>query len=82
MRPSARIVAHHGNVMAPEFDVDFFSKFSVVLNALDNVAARRHVNRLCLAAGVPLVDSGTAGFLGQVGGFSLILTAPDQISFV
>lgn len=29
--------------------------------------ARRHVNRLCLAAGVPLVESGTAGFLGQVG---------------
>ena len=28
--------------------------------------ARRHVNRLCLAAGVPLVESGTAGFLGQV----------------
>jgi len=25
------------------------------------------VNRLCLAAGVPLVESGTAGFLGQVG---------------
>lgn len=29
--------------------------------------ARRHVNRLCLAAGVPLVESGTAGYLGQVG---------------
>jgi ubiquitin-like 1-activating enzyme E1 B len=26
---------------------------------------RRHVNRLCLAAGVPLVESGTAGYLGQ-----------------
>jgi hypothetical protein len=28
--------------------------------------ARRHVNRLCLAADVPLVESGTTGFLGQV----------------
>ena len=25
----------------------------------------RHVNRLCLAAGVPLVESGTAGYVGQ-----------------
>ena len=28
--------------------------------------ARRHVNKLCLAAGVPLVESGTAGYYGQV----------------
>ena len=38
----------------------------MVLNALDNKAARSHVNRLCLAADVPLVESGTAGYLGQV----------------
>lgn len=30
------------------------------------VDARRHVNKMCLAAGVPLVESGTAGYLGQV----------------
>ena len=29
------------------------------------VAARNHVNRMCLAADVPLVESGTAGYLGQ-----------------
>lgn len=28
--------------------------------------ARRHVNRLCLASGRALVESGTAGYLGQV----------------
>eukprot|EP00879_Flechtneria_rotunda_P021532 GHRR01022694.1.p1 GENE.GHRR01022694.1~~GHRR01022694.1.p1 ORF type:complete len:265 (+),score=73.51 GHRR01022694.1:950-1744(+) len=28
--------------------------------------ARRHVNRLCVAAGIPLVESGTAGYVGQV----------------
>lgn len=38
----------------------------MVLNGLDNLDARRHVNRLCLAAEVPLVESGTTGFLGQV----------------
>lgn len=28
--------------------------------------ARRHMNRLCQAAGVPLMESGTSGYLGQV----------------
>ena len=28
--------------------------------------ARNHVNRMCLAADIPLVESGTAGYLGQV----------------
>lgn len=27
--------------------------------------ARRHVNQMCLAAGVPLVESGTEGYEGQ-----------------
>lgn len=52
--------------MSPEFNQDYFKQFDIVLNALDNLAARRHVNRLCLAAGIPLVESGTEGFLGQV----------------
>ncbi|KAG1655429.1 SUMO-activating enzyme subunit 2 [Nymphon striatum] len=29
-------------------------------------SARNHVNRMCLAAEVPLVESGTSGYLGQV----------------
>uniref|UniRef100_A0A8C7VBC2 SUMO-activating enzyme subunit 2 n=1 Tax=Oncorhynchus mykiss TaxID=8022 RepID=A0A8C7VBC2_ONCMY len=28
--------------------------------------ARNHVNRMCLAADIPLIESGTAGYLGQV----------------
>jgi len=28
--------------------------------------ARRHVNKMCMASKVPLVESGTAGYLGQV----------------
>ncbi|XP_024367489.1 SUMO-activating enzyme subunit 2 [Physcomitrium patens] len=65
-RPGVEIVAHHANVKNQEFDIDFFKQFSVVLNGLDNLDARRHVNRMCLAAGVPLVESGTTGYLGQV----------------
>lgn len=49
-----------------QYKVSFFQKFDLVMNALDNRAARSHVNRMCLAANVPLVESGTAGYLGQV----------------
>lgn len=65
-RPHISITPYHANVKGPDFDVDFFKQFNVVLNGLDNLDARRHVNRLCLAAEVPLVESGTTGFLGQV----------------
>lgn len=65
-RPQMSITAHHANVKDPTFNVEFFKQFNVVLNGLDNLDARRHVNRLCLAADVPLVESGTTGFLGQV----------------
>ena len=30
------------------------------------IDARRHVNKMCMAVQVPLVESGTAGYLGQV----------------
>ena len=64
--PEAKIKAYHDSITSPDYDVNFFKTFSVVLNALDNRAARNHVNRMCLASGVPLVESGTAGYLGQV----------------
>ncbi|KAK7283903.1 hypothetical protein RIF29_13652 [Crotalaria pallida] len=65
-KPDISITPYHANVKDRDFDVDFFKQFNVVLNGLDNLDARRHVNRLCLAADVPLVESGTTGFLGQV----------------
>jgi len=64
--PDAKITSHHDTIMNPEFNVDYFSQFDIVLNALDNKAARNHVNRMCLAADIPLIESGTAGYLGQV----------------
>uniref|UniRef100_A0A2P2K7A0 SUMO-activating enzyme subunit n=1 Tax=Rhizophora mucronata TaxID=61149 RepID=A0A2P2K7A0_RHIMU len=65
-RPNISITPYHANVKDADFNVDFFKQFHVVLNGLDNLDARRHVNRLCLAAEVPLVESGSTGFLGQV----------------
>eukprot|EP00808_Paulinella_micropora_P008508 g7627.t1 len=49
-----------------KYDVAFFEKFTLVMNALDNLEARNHVNRMCLAAKRPLIESGTQGYLGQV----------------
>ncbi|KAJ1967886.1 E1 ubiquitin-activating protein uba2 [Dispira parvispora] len=62
----AQVTAHHDNIKNPRFDVPWFRQFDLVLNALDNLEARRYVNRMCLIADRPLVESGTAGYLGQV----------------
>jgi len=57
----------YGNVCDNNrFNVQYISTFDLIFNALDNVPARRRVNRLCLAASVPLIESGTTGYLGQV----------------
>ncbi|KAI6199449.1 UBA THIF-type NAD FAD binding fold and Ubiquitin-activating enzyme repeat domain containing protein [Aphelenchoides besseyi] len=66
IRPDIKVVYHHDSIYNNQFDLSYFQQFSVVLNALDNLAARRHVNRLCISGNVPLIDGGTAGFLGQV----------------
>lgn len=64
--PRVKIEAHHANIKESHFNVEWFKGFNIVLNALDNMDARRHVNKMCLAADVPLVESGTTGFNGQV----------------
>lgn len=64
--PTVSIDAHHASIFDSKYGVEFFESFDIVFNALDNLAARRHVNKMCLAADVPLVESGTTGFQGQV----------------
>ncbi|KAI0047882.1 hypothetical protein FA95DRAFT_1540689 [Auriscalpium vulgare] len=64
--PHVHIYPIHGNIKDPQFDSTWFKQFDIVLNALDNLEARRHVNKMCMVVGVPLVESGTAGYLGQV----------------
>ena len=60
------IDARHCSIFLPEFSVPWVKQFKMVLNALDNVKARNHVNRLCLAAEIPLVESATAGYMGEI----------------
>ncbi|SJX61080.1 related to ubiquitin-like protein activating enzyme [Sporisorium reilianum f. sp. reilianum] len=64
--PLVNIVAHHANIKEPRFGVSYFRKFDLVMNALDNLDARRWVNKMCVAANIPLIESGTTGFTGQV----------------
>jgi ubiquitin-like 1-activating enzyme E1 B len=61
-----KLEAHHANIKDTQFNIAWFSSFNIVFNALDNLDARRHVNRMCLMANVPLIESGTTGFEGQV----------------
>ncbi|KAJ3372243.1 E1 ubiquitin-activating protein uba2 [Allomyces arbusculus] len=63
--PNIAIISHHGNIKDPQFDLAWFKSFDVVFNALDNLDARRHVNLMCVAGKVPLIDAGTAGYSGQ-----------------
>lgn len=64
--PHVKIEAYHENIKDGQFNVAWFKTFTLVFNALDNLDARRHVNKMCLAADVPLIESGTTGFNGQV----------------
>ncbi|AMD22009.1 HGL331Wp [Eremothecium sinecaudum] len=63
----SKLVAHQGNIMDGEqFPLSWFGMFDVIFNALDNLAARRHVNRMVQFLGTPLLESGTAGFDGYI----------------
>uniref|UniRef100_A0A8R1UCL2 SUMO-activating enzyme subunit n=1 Tax=Pristionchus pacificus TaxID=54126 RepID=A0A8R1UCL2_PRIPA len=61
-----KIVFDHDSIFSEKFNYEFFKQFAFVLNALDNRSARNHVNRMCMSTHVPLIDGGTAGYLGQV----------------
>ena len=80
--PAANIITMQDNVKDSKFDLDFFKQFDMVLNGLDNDEARRHVNRLCLATGVPLVESGTMGYRGQVCALNHMCAATTNLDYM
>lgn len=66
MAPQCRVEPVVGNVMdCRRFGVAWFRRFDIVLSALDNLEARRHVNMMAVVCGRPVVESGTAGWVGQ-----------------
>lgn len=64
--PNVKLEAYMANIMDAQFNTQWFRKYTMVFNALDNLQARRHVNKMCIAANIPLIESGTTGFNGQV----------------
>lgn len=64
--PNVNIKSYLGDIMDQSFGSSFFNKFKLVINALDNRKARAHVNRMCLSVDIPLIESGTMGYSGQV----------------
>lgn len=47
------------------FNDDFFAELNGVINALDNVDARRYMDRRCVYYRLPLLESGTMGTKGN-----------------
>jgi ubiquitin-like 1-activating enzyme E1 B len=64
LRPSSHVTGMVADVCS--LKAEFFAPFAVVFNALDNLRARRYVNRMCVFLKKPLIDAGTKGKLGQV----------------
>lgn len=63
----SKLVPHHGNVMDTNlFPLKWWSQFDYIYNALDNLEARRYVNKMALFLQTPLMESGTTGFEGQI----------------
>lgn len=63
----AKLVPRHGNIMDTDsFPMSWWSQFDYIYNALDNLEARRYVNKMCLFLKKPLMESGTTGFEGQI----------------
>ena len=64
---ASKLVAHHGSILdVNTYPLSFFKQFDLVYNALDNLEARFHVNRMCMYLNIPLYESGTTGLRGQV----------------
>ncbi|ODM91116.1 SUMO-activating enzyme subunit 2 [Orchesella cincta] len=64
--PNVNITAYHDSITETKYDMNFYKQFGFVMNALDNRIARSHVNRMCLASDIPLIESGSSGTLGHV----------------
>ncbi|CAF1046510.1 unnamed protein product [Didymodactylos carnosus] len=76
MCPNIEIEPYHGDVITDvRFDLNFYKKFDLIINALDNIHARQHVNRMCLQSSKPLIDSGSTGYNGQA---TIILKGRSQ----
>ncbi|KAI5188414.1 ubiquitin-like 1-activating enzyme E1 B [Nematocida sp. AWRm77] len=65
-RHPLRMSFYTEDIHSARFSVGFFQQFFCVLCCVDNVPARERINTMCFLAGTPWIESGSAGYLGQV----------------
>jgi ubiquitin-activating enzyme E1 len=69
MNPDVTVIAHTNKVSEetlPIYSSNFFNKLTCVMTALDNIQARKFVDKLCLNNTTALFDCGTLGTKGNV----------------
>lgn len=69
LSPESRIAAFHGDITS-DLGLGVFQEMDIVLGCLDNVEARRFVNRACRLVGRPWIDSGINELAGHVSFYS------------
>jgi ubiquitin-activating enzyme E1 len=68
MNPEFNIVAHENRVGVETqtvYNEEFYTSLGLVINALDNIEARKFVDSECLRYGLSLLESGTSGPKGN-----------------
>ncbi|KEP63560.1 UNVERIFIED_CONTAM: ThiF family protein [Hammondia hammondi] len=60
------VVGQKMNILSSGFTIQLLQTYDLVISALDNQKARRHLNGLCIAANLPLIEAGSTGYSGQV----------------
>ncbi|QLQ78240.1 hypothetical protein HG537_0A04870 [Torulaspora globosa] len=64
---NSKLVPYQGNIMdTVQFPLSWFDQFDIIFNGLDNLAARRYVNKIAQFISKPLLESGTSGFDGYI----------------
>ncbi|SMN19648.1 similar to Saccharomyces cerevisiae YDR390C UBA2 Subunit of a heterodimeric nuclear SUMO activating enzyme (E1) with Aos1p [Maudiozyma saulgeensis] len=64
---NSKLIPYEGNIMdTTQFPLHWFGEFDIIFNALDNLAARRYVNKMSQFLSIPLLESGTSGFDGYM----------------
>ncbi|KAI5171943.1 ubiquitin-like 1-activating enzyme E1 B [Nematocida sp. LUAm3] len=61
-----KYTAYSQSIQDGIFGLEFFKGFFCVIGCVDNIPAREHINKMCFLGNIPFIDSGSAGYLGQV----------------
>ena len=65
--PTLKIEYYIGNIKDEDkFGTNFYSKFDLILNGLDNNDARYYINSICVKLNIPFINSGSEGIYGMV----------------